>query len=51
MESGKHESATSLDKVGVAYRLSQLMEEATLDLGNMEGDTAKYLVDAINHVC
>lgn len=49
--SGKHEHVTPLDKVEVAYRLSQLIEEATLDLGSMEGDAAKYLVDAINHVC
>lgn len=48
---GKHIKVDSIDKVSVAYHLAQLIEKADIDLSNMEGDTAKYLVDAINHVC
>lgn len=49
---GKHISVDSIDKVEVAYHLAQLIEkDEHLAFGDMAGDTAKYLVDAINHVC
>ena len=50
-QEGKHEPVKPLDKVEVAYHLVQLIENASINLSNMDGDTAKYLVDAINHVC
>ncbi len=48
---GKHIKIDSIDKVEVAYHLAQLIDKADIDLSNMDGDTAKYLVDAIIHVC
>ena len=48
---GKHEEVTQLDKVEVAYHFAQLLETAAIDFTHIEGDTAKYLMDAINHVC
>lgn len=48
---GKQIRVDSIDKVSVAYHLAQLIDSADIDLSNMEGDTAKYLVDAINHAC
>ena len=48
---GKHEEVTQLDKVEVAYHFAQLLETAVIDLTHVEGDTAKYLMDAITHVC
>ena len=48
---GKHEEVTQLDKVEVAYHFAQLLETAVIDLTHVEGDTAKYLIDAITHVC
>ena len=48
---GKHEEVTQLDKVEVAYHFAQLLETAAIDLTHVEGDTAKYLMDAITHVC
>lgn len=48
---GKHIKIDSIDKVGVAYHLAQLIDKSDVDLSNMEGDTVKYLVDAINHTC
>ena len=48
---GKPIKVDSIDKVEVAYHLVQLIDNADIDFINMEGDTAKYLVDAINHVC
>jgi putative ATP-dependent endonuclease of OLD family len=45
------EPVKPLDKVEVAYHLAQLIENASINLSNMDGDSAKYLVDAINHVC
>lgn len=48
---GKHEPATQLDKVAVAYQFAKLVKEAVIDFENFDGDSAKYLVDAINHAC
>ena len=50
-EDGKHIKLDSIDKVEVAYNLAQLIDNTDIDLSNMDGDTAKYLVDAIVHVC
>lgn len=48
---GKHVSTTELDKVEVAYQFAKLVKEAVIDYEHFDGDAAKYLVDAINHVC
>lgn len=48
---GKHITVDSIDKVSVAYHLAQLIDSTDIDMSNMEGDTAEYLVDAINHAC
>lgn len=48
---GKHITVDSIDKVSVAYHLAQLIDSTDIDMSNMEGDTAGYLVDAINHAC
>ena len=48
---GKHVAATQLDKVEVAYQFAKLVKEAVIDYDHFDGDPAKYLVDAINHVC
>lgn len=48
---GKHVSTTQLDKVEVAYQFAKLVKEAVIDYEHFDGDSAKYLVDAINHVC
>ena len=50
-EDGKHVAATQLDKVEVAYQFAKLLKGAVIDYENFDGDSAKYLVDAINHVC
>jgi putative ATP-dependent endonuclease of OLD family len=50
-EDGKHIKQDPIDKVEVAYNLAQLIDNTDIDLSNMGGDTAKYLVDAIIHVC
>lgn len=50
-EEGKHESVTQLDKVAVAYQFAKLVKEAEIDYEHLNGDSAKYLIDAINHVC
>ncbi len=48
---GKHVAATQLDKVEVAYQFAKLVKGAVIDYDHFDGDSAKYLVDAINHVC
>lgn len=48
---GKHVAATQLDKVAVAYQFAKLVKETVIDYEHFDGDSAKYLVDAINHVC
>lgn len=48
---GKHVAATQLEKVEVAYQFAKLLKGAVIDYENFDGDSAKYLVDAINHVC
>lgn len=48
---GKHVVTTQLDKVEVAYQFAKLVKEAIIDYEHFDGDSAKYLVDAINHVC
>lgn len=48
---GKHVSTTQLDKVEVAYQFAKLVKGAEIDYENFDGDSAKYLVDAIKHVC
>lgn len=48
---GKHVAATHLDKVEVAYQFAKLVKGAVIDYDHFDGDSAKYLVDAINHVC
>ncbi len=48
---GKHVSTTQLDKVEVAYQFAKLVKGAVIDYEQFDGDSAKYLVDAINHVC
>ena len=48
---GKHVSTTQLDKVEVAYQFAKLVKEAVIDYEHFDGDSAKYLLDAINHVC
>ena len=50
-EEGKHESVTQLDKVAVAYQFAKLVKTAIIDYEHFDGDSAKYLIDAINHVC
>jgi len=50
-EMGARQHVTPLDKVGVAYQFTQLLESSTIDCSHMEGDSAKYLIDAINHAC
>ena len=50
-EDGRHIEVKPLDKVEVAYQFSKLVKGATIDYAHFEGDSAKYLVDAINHVC
>lgn len=48
---GKRVAATQLEKVEVAYQFAKLLKGAVIDYENFNGDSAKYLVDAINHVC
>lgn len=48
---GKRVPAKQLDKVEVAYQFAKLLRGAIIDYENFDGDSAKYLVDAINHVC
>ena len=48
---GNHVAATQLDKVAVAYQFAKLVKETVIDYEHFDGDSAKYLVDAINHVC
>lgn len=50
-EGGKHVAASPLDKVAVAYQFAKLVKEASIDYEQFDGDSAKYLVDAIKHVC
>lgn len=50
-EEGKHVSVTQLDKVAVAYQFAKFVREAEIDYEHLNGDSAKYLIDAINHVC
>lgn len=50
-EDGQHIEVKPLDKVEVAYQFSKLVKGAMIDYAHFEGDSAKYLVDAINHVC
>lgn len=50
-EEGKHVSVTQLDKVAVAYQFAKFVKEAEIDYEHLNGDSAKYLIDAINHVC
>lgn len=50
-EEGKHETVTQLDKVAVAYQFAKLVKKATIDYEHFDDDSAKYLIDAINHVC
>lgn len=50
-EEGKHEFVTQLDKVAIAYQFAKLVKEAEIDYEHFDGDSAKYLIDAINHVC
>ena len=40
-----------LDKVEVAYQFAKLVKGAVIDYEHFDGDSAKYLVDAIKHVC
>lgn len=44
-------AASPLDKVAVAYQFAKLVKEASIDYEQFDGDSAKYLVDAIKHVC
>lgn len=48
-----HESVTKFDKVAVAYKMATAIKKApAIDLAHIGNDDfAKYLVDAINHVC
>lgn len=48
---GKHVATTPLEKVEVAYQFASLIRKATIDYDHFDDDSAKYLVDAINHVC
>lgn len=48
---GKRKETTQLDKVSVAYQFAKLVKESEIDYERLEGDSAKYLLDAINHVC
>lgn len=48
---GKHREVTPLDKVAVAYQFAKLVKNAMIDYENFDDDSAKYLVEAINHVC
>lgn len=50
-EEGKHETVTQLDKVAVAYQFAKLVKKATIDYEHFDDDSAKYLIDTINHVC
>ena len=50
-EDGQHIEVKPLDKVEVAYQFSKLVKGVMIDYAHFEGDSAKYLVDAINHVC
>lgn len=50
-DEGKRVAATQLDKVEVAYQFAKLVKGATIDYEHFDGDSAKYLLDAINHVC
>lgn len=50
-EDGKHLAVTPLDKVEVAYQFAMLVKGAIIDYDHFDEDSAKYLVDAINHVC
>ena len=50
---GGHDSVAKFDKVEVAYKMAQKLKNApVIDFGNIAADDyAKYLIDAINHVC
>lgn len=50
---GTHESVAIFDKVAVAYKMAMTLKQtATIDFAHIrDDDYAKYLVDAINHVC
>lgn len=50
---GTHESVAKFDKVAVAYKMAMTLKQtATIDFAHIrDDDYAKYLVDAINHVC
>lgn len=48
---GKHVATTPLEKLEVAYQFASLIRKATIDYDHFDDDSAKYLVDAINHVC
>lgn len=50
-DDGRRIEVTPLNKVEVAYQFSKLLKDAMIDYSHFEGDSAKYLVDAINHVC
>ncbi len=48
----KHKQVSGLDKVEVAYYFAKLLDEDnSIVIGDLADDKAKYLVDAINHVC
>lgn len=53
VENGKHISVSKFKKVEVAYQLAAKINDATgIDFENMaDDDYAKYLIDAIKHVC
>ena len=44
---GKRVAATPLKKVEVAYQFAKLVKEVEIDYEHFDGDSAKYLVDAI----
>lgn len=50
-DGGKHVAVSPLDKVAVAYQFAKLVKDASIDYEQFDGDSAKYLVDAIKHVC
>lgn len=52
-DEGEHEPVAKLDKVQVAYKMAQKLNSSpAIDFEHIAADDyAKYLVDAINHVC
>lgn len=53
IKNDKQVSVAKFKKVEVAYQMATMINaETTIDIGSMaEDDHAKYLIDAINHVC